>query len=153
MSCGIYSFSGASIPSHVNTIFIPLLEDESRSGLPTLAEDLTDELLDRFVQRTRLDLAGEEETADLLLTGSISRYRNEPTSVTGDEAAALSRVSLQVQMIYIDQTSNTETMNRSFSGSAVYDPVEDGFEGEQAAIEEAIETLAGDIFTAATSDW
>ncbi len=152
-SCGIYTFSGASIPAHVTSISIPLLEDQTRSGQPSLAEDLTDQLLDQFVQRTRLVLASDEESADLLLLGNIQRYRNEPTSVTGDESAALSRVSLQVQIVYLDQTNDSETLNRSFSSSATYDPVEDGLDGEDLAIAEAIETLAGDIFTAATSDW
>lgn len=150
--CWYYSFSGASIPAHLQTLAIPLFEDQSRSGQPNLAETLTENLIDRFVRQTRFALADEPE-ADALLQGQISQYRNAPASVTGQERAALNRITITVSARYYDQKQTTELMpQRTFSAFAEYDPAE-GLDQEAAAIEDALAQIAGDIFSAATSNW
>ncbi|MEM1269391.1 MAG: LptE family protein [Bacteroidota bacterium] len=151
--CGYYSFTGASIPAHLETVAIPLAEDRSGSAQPNLVEDLTEQLITQFVRQTRLQL-GEEGTATALLTASIDGYRNEPVSVSGDEQATLNRVTIRVTARYYDQVEDRELMpSRSFSAFGEYDPVEAGLDGEFVAAAEALEALSTDIFTAATSDW
>ena len=151
--CSYYSFTGASIPSNLNTIAIPLVEDNSISPVPTLGRDLTDVLTDRFVGRTRLSLTTNEANADALLSVRIVRYTNEPRGVTGDERASVNRVTVRVEARYVDQTNDEELLSQSVSGFGDYDPVEDGIDGERAAAELALERLADDLFSAATSNW
>ena len=151
--CWYYSFTGAAIPSHLETIAIPLLDDVSRSAQPNLAEELTELLIDRFVRQTRLSLADDDADASALLVGRIERYRNDPVSVTGEERASLNRVTIGVSVSYTDQVEDAELLNRSFTAFGEYDPLENGFEGEIDAATEALEKLAGDIFTSATSNW
>ena len=151
--CAYYSFVGATIPDHIQTIAIPLFDDVSRSGQPSLSEELVEELIARFVRQTRLSLADDEADADVVLTGRIEGYRNEPAAVSGQERAALNRVTIRVSARYFDQVESEELMARTFSAFAEYDPVADGLEGEGSAAEVALETIAGDIFTAATSNW
>jgi hypothetical protein len=151
--CGYYSFSGTAIPDHIQTIAIPLFEDVSRSAVPGLPEQLTELLIGRFVQQTRLALSTDDVSADALLFGSLQRYRNEPTSVGGQERATLNRVTISVSVTYRDQTREQEVLNRTFSASGEYDPVAGGLEGEVEAATFALEQLAEDIFTAATSNW
>lgn len=154
VGCAYYSFTGAALPEHVETIAIPLFEDVSRSAQPNLSEDLTEELIRRFVRQTRLSLADDEADASLVLIGRIEGYRNDPVAVTGQERAALNRVTIRVSVRYLDQVEEEEVLNRSFSAFGEYDPLGDaGFEGELIAAQEALESIAGDIFTAATSDW
>lgn len=149
--CGIYSFTGASIPDHVGTIAIPLVEDRSLGGVSNMDQVLTDLLIERFVRQTRLALEPDENAADALLTVTIERYQNEPTAVTGDEVAALNRVTIAVGVEYLDQVESEERLARSFSDSDVYDATNIGLEEETAA--RVLERIADDIFTAATSDW
>ena len=151
--CSYYSFSGASIPSNLETIAIPLAVDNTVSPVPTLGRDLTDLLSNRFVGRTRLSLTTNESNADALLSVRITRYTNEPRGVTGDERASLNRVTVRVEARYLDQTTNEELLERSFSGFGDYDPVEDGLDGERVAVQQALERLADDLFSAATSNW
>lgn len=151
--CGYYSFSGATIPAHLDTIAIPLVEDRSLSTIPTLDDQLTNELVNRFVRQTRLSLAPEADAADALLLVRIDRYTNQPSAVTGDERAATNRVTLNITARYVDQTKEETLFDERFSAFEDYDPVNDGLEGEEAAAAAALEQLADDIFTKATSDW
>lgn len=151
--CAYYSFSGATLPAHLQTIAIPLAEDNSLNPLTTLNEDLTETLIDRFVRQTRLSLETSEDDADALLTATIDRYANEPTSVTGEERATLNRVTVNVTVRYYDRVEDTMLLERSFSSFADYDPVGAGLEGEEDAARAALSNIADDVFTAATSNW
>lgn len=151
--CSYYSFSGATIPSHINTIAIPLAQDNSVSPVPTLDRDLTDLLTDNFVGRTKLSLTTNEATADATLTATIRNYQNEPTGVSGDERATVNRVTIQVQVEYYDQENDEELVNQSFSGYGEYDPGAAGLAGEREAAQVALERIADNVFTTATSNW
>jgi len=151
--CTVYSFSGASIPSNLETISVPIAQDNTSSPVNRLGADLTDLLTDRFVDRTRLSLTTDDAGADALLTARIQRYTNEPTGVSGDERATTNQVSIRVQVRYVDQTKEEELLNQTFSGSANYNPVEAGLDGERQAAQNALENVADDIFSTATSNW
>lgn len=151
-SCSYYSFSGVSIPAHLNTIAIPLAEDQSVAPLTLLDESLTELMVERFVRQTRLTLIEDEAEADLLLTAQITQYANAPTSVTGQERAQFNRVSITISAQYINQVDDN-ALERSFSGFDDYDALEGGLEAEEAAALAALENIADDLFTAATSNW
>ena len=150
--CSYYSFSGVSIPVHLNTIAIPLAEDQSIGPLTLLDESLTELMIERFVQQTRLTLVEDETEADLLLTAQITRYTNAPTSVTGQERAQYNRVTISVAAQYMNQVDD-DVLRRTFSGFDDYDALEGGLEAEESAALAALENIADDLFTAATSNW
>ena len=150
--CGYYSFSGASIPAHLTTIAIPLAEDNSLSPLTVLDEALTDLLVDRFVRRTRLVLTTDDSEADILLTSEISRYTNAPTAVSGQERAQFNRITVTVSARYHNRIDD-DVLERTFSNFDDYDPLEGGLEAEETAALAALESIADDLFTAATSNW
>lgn len=149
--CGFYSFTGASIPAHLGTIAIPLVVDESVSTVTNMEDVMTNLLLDRFVQQTRLSLEQDELAADAVLHGRITRYTNMPVSVSGNEQATRNRVSVTVQVVYTDRVEEVELLNRSFSAFEEYDPFQPSLEEEAARA--ALEKIADDVFTAATSNW
>lgn len=153
--CGFYGFQAGSIPSNLNTIAIPLVQDNSISPLTTLDQDMTNLLTDRFVNRTRLNLISNDADADALLNVNIERYRSEPTTVGDDSRASANQVSISVSVRYLDQTKTPAEpmLEREFSASSNYDPVADGIQGEQTAAENALEQIADDVFSAATSNW
>ena len=149
--CGYYSFTGASIPEHLGTIAIPLVEDNTISTVTGLDEQMTTLLIDRFVRQTRLSLETAESASDALLSVVISRYDNTPTSVSGNEQATRNRISITVSVKYQDQVQNKELLNHTFSAFEEYDPFNPSQE-ETAALA-ALEKIADDVFTAATSNW
>lgn len=152
--CGYYSSTGAVLPEHVNTIAIPVFEDQARSSLPNLTDELTELLIDRFVRQTRLSLVTDDLGADAVLSGAIDRYSNRPASVGGQERATLNRVDITVTVQFTDRLKGQDIVpRRSFSAFGEYDPVADGLDGETVAASEALKQIADDIFNAATSNW
>jgi len=151
--CAYYGFTGASIPSHLETIAIPIAEDETASPLSSLGRDLTGLLTDQFVGRTSLSLNNNETDADAVLRTRITGYANQPSGVSGEERATVNNVRIRVQVRYYDQVKDSTMVEEAFTGSAEYDPTEAGLNGEQQAAQIALERVADDIFTSATSDW
>lgn len=153
-SCSYYSFTGATIPPHLQTISIPLVQNVSTSPLTNLEDDLTGLLVDRFVGQTRLSLEPSEAQGDAILTAEIQRYINEPTAVGGGEQATLNRITISVLVTYFDRVNGQEIFNRTFTGTNEYDPQSAaGLAGEEDAAAAALENIADDVFSAATSNW
>lgn len=151
--CAYYGFTGASIPSHLESVAIPIAEDNTSSPIPTLGRELTGHLTDQFVGRTRLSLNNNEPNADAVLQTRILQYTNQPTGVSGDERATTNSVQVRVQARYYDQVNDSTMVDRTFTGSAEYNPAQAGLDGAEQATRLAIERVAEDIFTTATSNW
>ena len=152
VGCGVYTFSGATIPSHLQTVAIPIAEDRAQGGPPGLDRLLTDALVERFVDRSRLSLEPDEAEADAVVRAAIEQYSISPAAVTGDDVAALNRVSLGVRVVVEDRVEGGELLNRVFSAAEDFAPAT-GLQGEADASAAALEQIARDVFTAATSDW
>lgn len=149
---GCYSFSGASLPPQLRTVAIPPVESRATGGPADLDQRLADALVERFADRTRLNLEPDEGEADLIVRATVERYTVSPAAVTGDEVAALNRVTLGVRVVVTDRVEGAELLSRTFSANADYAPAE-GLAGESDAALRALEQVAQDAFTAATSDW
>lgn len=149
--CAYYSFTGATIPQHISTVAIPLVEDLSSNPISDLGGSLTERLVQRFVGQTRLQLSTDEAQADALLTAEIQQYSVQPAAVGGANTATLNRLSITVSARYADQGEEQEIFQRSFSSSVEYDPTD--LASEEAAVNEVLDNIADDIFQAATSNW
>ena len=93
--CGIYSFTGTSIDPDVHTICIPTFEYKAMRVNPSLANDLSEEIRNRFRRMTRLEQV--EMDGDLEIIGEISGYDVQASAVTADEVAAQNRLTVSVR--------------------------------------------------------
>lgn len=152
-SCAYYSFTGATIPEHLRTVAVPLVEDLSTSPLTNLGDELTQLFVDRFVGQTRLSLEPSTIDADAVLTAEIQRYMNQPAAVGGEAVATLNRITITVLVTYQDQVNEQQIFERSFTASDEYNPTAEGLAGEESAAASVLENIADDVFTAATSNW
>ncbi len=152
--CGYYSFSGATLPEGIGTLALPLAENNTISPVATLDEDLTQFLTARFVNQTRLRLETNQNAADARLVARIQRYASQPTAVSGDERATLNRLTIRVDVTYVDQTAAQDStlLDQSFSSFEDFDPAQ-GLAAERATARLVLENIANDIFSAATSNW
>ena len=152
LGAGCYTFSGASLPPDLRTVAIPPVESRASGGPADLDQRLTDALVERFADRTRLSLETDEAEADMVVRATVERYTLTPAAVTGDEVASLNRVTLGVRVVVTDQLADEELLAQTFTANADYSPAE-GLAGEADAAARALEQVAQDAFTAATSDW
>jgi hypothetical protein len=73
LGCG-YSFR-SPIPAHLNTVYVPTFENETREF--TLTQQLTEAIINEFLQESRLGLVADEDEADLVVWGTITSYEEE----------------------------------------------------------------------------
>lgn len=151
--CFHYSMTGTSIPEGVNTIFIPFFADQSNSGIGDLSDRLNQTLINRFINQSRLRLANSRGEADAVLEGSISSYSNQPFSVTSEEQTNRNQVTISVRATFQFTKEDKSEWDKTFSGSATYDPNQDPIEGETTAADEALTQVANNMFNDAVSGW
>lgn len=151
--CISYSFTGTSIPSDVQTIYIPFFPDRSQSGLGNLSDRLNRALVERFVNQSRLSLANDQETSDAFMEGAIQSYSNRPFSIGGNEQANLNQVQISVRATFQYASDEEPLWNQTFTGSATYDVIENPVDGELEAAETALQQIANNMFNDAVSNW
>lgn len=151
--CISYSFTGTSIPSDVNDIYIPFFPDRSQSGLGDLSDRLNRALVNRFVNQSRLSLADEQQNADSFVEGAIQNYINRPFSVGGDEQANLNEIQITVRASFQYANDEEPLWTKSFSGNATYDVLQNPVDGELEAAETALQQIANNMFNDAVSNW
>ncbi|MDR9414740.1 MAG: LptE family protein [Gracilimonas sp.] len=151
--CIRYSFTGASIPAGVETIYIPFFPDQSNSGLGDLSNRLNDVLINRFVNQSSLSLANTEADADAVLDGVITAYSNRPFTISGEEQATQNEVSITVRATYSYTKDEEPQWSKSFTGKFTFDPTEDPINGENQAANSALEQIANNMFNDSVSNW
>ena len=151
-SCGIYSFSGTSIQPDVHTITINYFEYRALQVNPTLSNDLTEALRQRFRQMTSLEQVDMD--GDLEITGEITGYSVSPSSVTADEVAAQNRLTVTVRVSFMNRKYPEDDFEGStFSGYADYDSTQSLDAVQSTLCAEIIEKLVEDIFNATVAQW
>ena len=150
-ACGIYSFSGTSIPPDVKTVTIPLFEYKALKVNPSLSSQLTEALKDKFRKLSRLeqvDMDGDWEIA-----GSVTGYDVKATAVTASEVAAQNRLTVTVKVNFTSRKSPDDDFEKSFSAYADY-PSEQSLDAVEGRLcEEIVEKLCEDIFNATAANW
>ena len=150
-SCGIYSFTGTSIQPDVYTITINYFEYKALRVNPSLSNDLTEAMKDKFRKLTRLEQV--EMDGDMELTGEITGYDVKPQAVTSDEVAAQNRLTVTVKVSFSDKKHPEEDFDKSFSAYADYDSMQSLDAVEASLCEEIIEKIVEDVFNASVAQW
>jgi hypothetical protein len=151
-SCWIYSFSGTSIQPDVKTVTINYFEYKALRVNPSLSNDLTEGLKDKFRKMTRLTQVDED--GDMEITGSIVGYDVRATAVTADEVAAQNQLTVTVKVSFADKKHPEEDFNdKTFSAYAVYDSSNSLDAVESSLCVEIIDKIVEDIFNATVAQW
>jgi hypothetical protein len=149
---GCYSFTGASVPSHLTTIAIPLVDDRSGFGHPGLREMMTQELIDLFIGDNSLEVA-DRLTADSMLEGAITGVTDAASVVGEGESVSSRRVTVQAKFSFQDLKLRKKIWEKSFSNWGDYETTEDIFQQQQAGLQEAIRKISEDILLQTVSGW
>ena len=150
-SCGIYSFTGTSIQPDVYSITINYFEYKALRVNPSLSNDLTEAMKDKFRKLTRLEQVDMD--CDLELTGEITGYDVKPQAVTSDEVAAQNRLTVTVKVAFTNRKYPEDDFDKSFSAYADYDSMQSLDAVEAGLCEEIIEKIVEDVFNASVAQW
>ena len=147
-----YSFSGASVPSHLKTISIPIFSDKSGSGEFDLNQKLTKQLIQKFIDDNTL-LVSDRLNSNALLEGTITALSDAPTVVSGGEKITTRRITISVRVVYKDLVKKQQIFERNFSNYGDYTVGGDITSVRRQAIDKAIERIAEDILLGVVSNW
>ena len=151
-SCGIYSFTGTSIQPDVKTVTIPFFEYKALKVNPSLSNQLTEALQEKFRRLTRLELVDEE--GDLEIVGTVVGYDVRATAITATEQAAQNRLTVSVKVSFTNRKYPEESFpEKSFSAYADFDAMQTLDAVESTLCEEIVEKLCEDIFNGTVANW
>ncbi len=152
VGCSVrFSFSGASISPDVQTVKVEYIPNMAAMVAPILSPTLTDELILKIQQQTRLEFTNDDP--DVLFQGEIVDYVNEPIAISGDEQAVENRLTIAVRVTFTNFVEPELSYSKSFTAYANFPSNEMLTSVESSLIPEICTQLVEDIFNAAFSNW
>lgn len=150
-SCGVYTFTGASIPPEAKTVSVSLFPNKAEIVQPTLSQTFTDALRDKFASQTNLAMI--PKGGDLHFEGEITGYTTEPVAITGQQQAALIRLKITVNVRFTNKYSEKDNFETNFSRYEDYSSSLNLNAVEADLIAKITEALVEDIFNKAVVNW
>ncbi len=150
-SCGIYSFTGASIPPEAKSVSIQYFPNQASLVEPTLSPIFTDALRDKFTSQTNLEMV--ERNGDLAMEGMIIDYKTTPVAIQGDQTSALNRLTITIEVRFSNRYEPDKDFDTKFTQFIDYSSTADYNGVKSELIDELSEMLADDIFNKAVINW
>lgn len=152
VACKIsYSFTGTSIQADVQTVTIQYFEYKALQVNPSLANDLTEGLKEKFRRLTKIEQVDED--GDLIIYGEIVGYDVRASAISTEEVAAQNRLTISVKISFTNNKYPNDNFDKSFSAYADFDGALSLDAVEAGLCEEINEKLIDDIFNATVANW
>lgn len=153
--CGIYSFSGTSLPPEIKTFSLSY-QSNVALGPPDLVDKFEQQLGDELAQRTPLKRVPFQ--GDLQLEGVIKQFKYTSIAPSknskGEDQANIERLTIEVQMNYINPYNKEASLSKkSFSQYADMLAEESKDLAESRLIHDIFTKLVKDIFNATVASW
>ena len=145
-----YSFTGTSV-GEAKTISIQTLTNRAPLTPPTYTQTFTETLKENFLRQTNLDLVKAE--GDLQLSGHIQRYTSGPIATTGSETTSQNRLTVTVQMKFVNKLDPTQNFDKSFTRFEDYSSAASLNSIQDELFSVITSQLAQDIIQASIGSW
>lgn len=142
--CGVYSFSGSTLPPDIRTVFVPLFENKTPEF--GIDQQITDLLVSAITRDNTLKIAGSRD-ADARLVGSILRVEDRAGQYDQQERASDFRITITVQVAFEDVRKRKNLWEETLSQWGSYTGSRDD------GIRQAVEKLSADIINRTVSGW
>lgn len=148
---GCYSFKGISIQPETKTFFVKQFDNNARTLVPTLSQDFSEKLKRKLLNETKLNY--NDVTPDIEFSGAISQYRISSEAPSPGETSAISRLTIQVSVEYINNKDEEDKWKQNFSHFQDYESTENILDIQDELIETISNQLVEDIFQKAFTNW
>ncbi|MEM7161039.1 MAG: LPS assembly lipoprotein LptE [Bacteroidota bacterium] len=150
-SCGVYSFTGVTIPAEAETFSVQYFRVNAPLADPNYGQLLTEGLKDLILQQSRLDLTKTE--GDLQFDGYVKEYRVNTSAATGEETASLNRLTISIVVTYENVFNEEDNFEQTFTRFVDFNANEEFDSIEEGLIEEINDQLLQDIFDKSLGNW
>jgi len=90
---------------------------------------------------------------DLQMEGSITNYRTSPVAIQANETAAQNRLTISVEVVYVNTLDDSKNFKSTFSRFQDYPSTQNLSEVQDMLIDQINEMLIQDIFDKAVVNW
>ena len=146
-----YSFTGASISPEVKTVSIDFFPSNASLAPPTASQAFTEAMKDIFLSQTNLILVKDD--GDLQFEGFISNYTANPVAIQGNETAALTRVTMTVNVKFTNTQDEQQSFETSFARYEDFETSQNLSAVEEELLASINNQLTQDIFNKAVTNW
>lgn len=150
-SCGIYSFTGASLSPEIKTFTVKTFTNNASLVVPSLSEKITEKLKDKFLREMNLKLV--ENDGDINFEGMVTDYRTAPSGIASNETAATTRLTITIKVRFDNTREPKNNFESTFSNYADFNSTVDFNSVEDELIGQIVEKLVQDIFNRSVNNW
>tara|TARA_B100000530_G_scaffold259080_1_gene172388 strand:- start:152 stop:649 length:498 start_codon:yes stop_codon:yes gene_type:complete len=150
-SCGIYSFTGASIPSEAKSVSVKYFTSKTNNAPASLNQTITEALKEIILSQTNLMI--EEISEELIFTGEITEYKIKPIAIQANETAGKNRLTISLYVKYKNNYVKEQSFESKFSRYRDFNSSENLVDVEAILIEEITTEITEDIFNKAFVNW
>ncbi len=148
--CGVYTFSGSTLPTHLKTVDIPLFGNQSLQ--PDVAEELTAKVNQEVLTGNLLRIVGSG--GDATINGSVISYAHHPYTYGSTDYRDVNvtqyAVTIRVDVEFMDNKEKKPLYKGVVSGEGIYDLDR---ENEEAGRKRAIEEIVEEILQNSVQGW
>ncbi|WP_299821909.1 LptE family protein [uncultured Pontibacter sp.] len=152
--CGVYSFSGSTLPPDVRTISIQNFDNSTGEGPANLTQLVTNNFKQFFQRNSNLNIV--QRDGDLQLEGQIVSFTYTPAAIQREginDIAGLNRLTLGIQVRFTHAKDPDKNFDRLFSISQDFQQGRDVTQISPAEIDALTERLVTDVFNKTVADW
>lgn len=152
-ACG-YSFTG--VTTTAETVQVNFFQNNAGSSPgsvfePGLDRDFTFALQDEIQNLTNLQLTNQN--GELVYEGEITEYRVSPMAATSQNTAAQNRLTISINVRFINTKNEEDDFERRFSFFFDYPATSQLLDVRDQAHEEIFERIIQDIVNASLAKW
>ena len=150
-SCSIYNFTGTG-KIDAKTFQVNYFQNNSPLVQPGIERTFTLKLQDILQNQTNLNLTNVN--GDLLYEGEITSYNITPMSATADLKAAQNRLTITINVRYVNKKKDADNFEKPFSFYYDY-PGDQQLIGStlSSALDAIFERITQDIFNESLAKW
>jgi hypothetical protein len=147
-----YKFNGASINyDKVKTISIADFPIKATYVYVPLATRFNEDLKDIYTRQTRLRLVSDN--GNMEIEGEITGYTQYNEAVKADGYASSTKLTITVNVRFVNNTNHTEDFERQFSAFRTYDSSQLLTVVQDDLIAQMVKDITEQVFNATVANW
>lgn len=151
VKCGAYNFTGTG-KIDAKTFQVNYFQNTAELVEPGIERIFTQSLQEIIQNQTNLNLTSQG--GDLLYEGEITDYRITPMTATADQRAAQNRLTIYINVRFINRNKEDDNFEKRFSFYHDFDANQQ-LVGSQltAALDKIFERITQDVFNESLAKW
>jgi Lipopolysaccharide-assembly len=150
-SCGAYNFTGTG-PIDAKTVQVNYFQNNAPLIEPGIERTFTNKLQEILQNQTNLNLV--ISGGDLMYEGEITQYNITPMTATADQKAAQSRLSITVNVRFVNKNKEADNFEKTFSFFVDFDASENPTGAKlNTYLDEIFTRITQDIFNESLAKW